>query len=210
MSVLDTKKIIMRVSVVTMIANFSLMALKLLAGIFGHSSALISDAVNSASDVICTVIVIIGVTISSKPIDDDHPYGHERLECVVSILLSVLLFGTGLAIGYTGVEKLIDGSYMQTEKPNALAIAAVAVTIAVKETLYWYTIKKAKSIDSVSLKASAWDHRVDVFSSLGRPRRNHRRGCAAIPFSTSSPPSSSVCSLRAPPSISSARRSKNG
>ena len=167
MSVLDTKKIIMRVSVVTMIANFSLMALKLLAGIFGHSSALISDAVNSASDVICTVIVIIGVTISSKPIDDDHPYGHERLECVVSILLSVLLFGTGLAIGYTGVEKLIDGSYMQTEKPNALAIAAVAVTIAVKETLYWYTIKKAKSIDSVSLKASAWDHRVDVFSSLG-------------------------------------------
>ena len=167
MSVLDTKKIIMRVSVVTMIANFSLMALKLLAGIFGHSSALISDAVNSASDVICTVIVIIGVTISSKPIDDDHPYGHERLECVVSILLSVLLFGTGLAIGYMGVEKLIDGSYMQTEKPNALAIAAVAVTIAVKETLYWYTIKKAKSIDSVSLKASAWDHRVDVFSSLG-------------------------------------------
>ena len=155
MSVLDTKKIIMRVSVVTMIANFSLMALKLLAGIFGHSSALISDAVNSASDVICTVIV------------DDHPYGHERLECVVSILLSVLLFGTGLAIGYMGVEKLIDGSYMQTEKPNALAIAAVAVTIAVKETLYWYTIKKAKSIDSVSLKASAWDHRVDVFSSLG-------------------------------------------
>lgn len=163
----DTKKIAMNVSIVTLVINLSLTALKLLAGIFGHSTALISDAVNSASDVVCTVIVIIGVTISSKPLDEDHPYGHERLECVVSILLAVLLFGTGLFVGYNGIVSLIDGTYRQAEKPTALAIGAVAITIATKETLYWYTMRRAKQIDSVSLKASAWDHRSDVFSSIG-------------------------------------------
>lgn len=163
----DSKKIAMHVSIVTMAINLSLMAIKLIAGIFGHSAALISDAVNSASDVICTVIVIIGVTISSKPLDEDHPYGHERLECVVSILLAVLLFATGLFVGYGGIMSLIEGTYRQAEKPTVLAIGAVVITIAAKETLYWYTIRRAKQIDSVSLKASAWDHRADVFSSIG-------------------------------------------
>ncbi len=167
MNMPDTKKIAMNVSIVTLAINLSLTTLKLLAGIFGHSAALISDAVNSASDVVCTVIVIIGVTISSKPLDEDHPYGHERLECVVSILLAVLLFGTGLFVGYNGIVSLIDGTYRQAEKPTVLAIGAVAITIATKETLYWYTMRRAKQIDSVSLKASAWDHRSDVFSSIG-------------------------------------------
>ena len=100
----DLEKTAVRVSVVTIIINTLLSVFKLFAGIFGKSYALISDAVHSASDVFSTIIVLLGVKISAKKADKNHPFGHERFECVAAILLAVVLFATGAGIGYSGIK----------------------------------------------------------------------------------------------------------
>lgn len=161
------KKIALRVSVITIIVNFALTAFKFIAGILGNSSAMISDAVHSASDVISTVIVIIGVLLASKPTDNLHQYGHERLECVASIILAVILFGTGAIIGYNGTSSLITGSYKDITPPSIIALIAAIVSIVVKEGMFWYTYIASKKINSLSLKANAWHHRSDALSSIG-------------------------------------------
>ena len=163
----DIKKIALKVSVITIIVNIILTGFKLAAGFIGNSSAMISDAVHSASDVISTVVVMVGVVIASKPLDSKHPYGHERLECIAAIILSVLLFFTGGLIGYDGTVKLIDGSYSSIQQPTMLALIAAIVSIAVKEGMFWYTYFYAKKIRSLSLKADAWHHRSDALSSVG-------------------------------------------
>ena len=147
-----------RVSAVTMAVNILLSVFKLFAGIFARSGAMISDAVHSASDVFSTIIVIIGVKISSKKADDDHPYGHERLECVSAILLSGLLLATGILIGYSGVKSVFFGEISQIPVPGVLALTAA---------MYWYTRHYAKKLDSGALMADAWHHRSDALSSVG-------------------------------------------
>ena len=104
-----SKKIVMRVSGVTIAGNLVLSLLKLLAGILGHSGAMISDAVHSASDVFSTVVAVIGINISRKKSDKDHQYGHDRMECVAAIILAVILFATGIGIGINGLEQIIKG-----------------------------------------------------------------------------------------------------
>ncbi len=156
-----------RVSAVTMAVNILLSVFKLFAGIFARSGAMISDAVHSASDVFSTIIVIIGVKISSKKADDDHPYGHERLECVSAILLSGLLLATGILIGYSGVKSVFFGEISQIPVPGVLALTAAVISVAVKEAMYWYTRHYAKKLDSGALMADAWHHRSDALSSVG-------------------------------------------
>lgn len=156
-----------RVSSVTMAVNILLSVFKLFAGIFARSGAMISDAVHSASDVFSTIIVIIGVKISSKKADDDHPYGHERLECVSAILLSGLLLATGILIGYSGVKSVFFGEISQIPVPGVLALTAAVISVAVKEAMYWYTRHYAKKLDSGALMADAWHHRSDALSSVG-------------------------------------------
>lgn len=156
-----------RVSAVTMAVNILLSVFKLFAGIFARSGAMISDAVHSASDVFSTIIVIIGVKISSKKADDDHPYGHERLECVSAILLSGLLLETGILIGYSGVKSVFFGEISQIPIPGVLALTAAVISVAVKEAMYWYTRHYAKKLDSGALMADAWHHRSDALSSVG-------------------------------------------
>ncbi len=156
-----------RVSSVTMAVNILLSIFKLFAGIFARSGAMISDAVHSASDVFSTIIVIIGVKISSKKADDDHPYGHERLECVSAILLSGLLLATGILIGYSGVKSVFFGEISQIPVPGVLALTAAVISVAVKEAMYWYTRHYAKKLDSGALMADAWHHRSDALSSVG-------------------------------------------
>lgn len=156
-----------RVSAVTVIANAALSFFKLFAGIFARSGAMISDAVHSASDVFSTVVVIIGVKASSKQADEDHEYGHERLECVSAILLSALLFATGIAIGFSGIKKIFGGHISEIPVPGTLALVAAIVSIAVKEAMYWYTRAYAKKLDSGALMADAWHHRSDALSSVG-------------------------------------------
>lgn len=161
------KSIAMKVSAVSIIINIVLSLLKLLAGFIAHSGAMISDAVHSASDVFSTFIVIIGVHISNKKSDDEHQYGHERLECVASIILSVVLSATGIGIGLQGIEKILAGDYGKLQVPGMLALIAAIVSIMVKEWMYWYTRTAAKKINSSALMADAWHHRSDALSSIG-------------------------------------------
>ncbi len=163
----EAEKIAVKVSVITIIFNFILMAFKFVAGFLGHSLAMVSDAIHSASDVFSTIIVIIGVKISAKAADKDHEFGHERYECVAAILLSALLFATGIGIGYSGIKNIVDGSYKTAQTPDFLAMSAAVVSIVVKEAMFWYTYVAAKKINSGALKADAWHHRSDALSSVG-------------------------------------------
>jgi len=162
-----TEPVVMKVSRMSITVNLLLSFLKLAAGILAASGAMVSDAVHSASDVFSTVIVIIGVRISRKEADKEHPYGHERMECVAAIILSVILLFTGLGIGYTGMEKIIGGHYSSLTVPGLPALAAAVVSVAVKEWMYWYTRMYAKKIHSGALMADAWHHRSDALSSVG-------------------------------------------
>jgi cation diffusion facilitator family transporter len=167
MEIKDTEKIALEVSRNTIISNIILTIFKLFAGIYAKSSAMISDAVHSASDVLTTVIVIIGIKFSNKESDAEHQYGHERMECVAAIILAVLLCATGAGLGYAGVIKIINANYNKFIVPGKLAIIAAVVSIVIKELMYWYTKIYAKKIDSVALTADAWHHRSDAFSSIG-------------------------------------------
>lgn len=171
MQEVEQEKTAIKTSVITIIINALLSVFKLLAGIFSASFALISDAIHSASDVFSTIIVIIGVKIAAKRADKKHPFGHERFECVAAILLAAVLFATGAGIGYSGVNSLITGEYnnltVTFDVAGIMALVAAAVSIVVKEGMFWYTIKAAKKINSSALKADAWHHRSDAFSSIG-------------------------------------------
>ena len=161
------EKTAVRVSGVSIGVNLLLSVLKLLAGVIAKSGAMISDAVHSASDVVSSVIVIVGVKLAAKDSDRDHPYGHERFECVAAIVLSVILLVSGLFIGHEGVEKLLDWKNTPVVIPGLFALIAAAVSIAVKEGLYWFTRFYAKRLRSGALMADAWHHRSDALSSVG-------------------------------------------
>lgn len=162
----EFEKTAIRVSLVSVVWNLILSVFKLIAGFVAHSGAMISDAVHSASDVFSSIIVMIGVRISGKASDKDHPYGHERMECVAAIVLATVLAGTGLGIGYAAVKTLFDGEYA-SEIPGMLALIAAVVSILVKEAMFWYTRHYAKKIDSSAVMADAWHHRSDALSSVG-------------------------------------------
>ena len=156
-----------RVSAVSIAVNLILSVFKLFAGILASSGAMISDAVHSASDVFSTVIVIVGVAMSRKKSDADHQYGHERMECIASLLLAAVLALTGAGIGINGIKKITGGNYEALAVPGALALVAAVASIAVKEWMYWYTRAAAKKINSGALMADAWHHRSDALSSVG-------------------------------------------
>lgn len=160
-------KIINKVAIVTIVVNLVLAVGKFLAGIFGHSTAMISDAVHSSSDVLSTLIVLVGARIAVKNEDKDHNYGHDKFESIASILLAMLLFATALALGWTGIKSIADAAKGgEFVKPTLAALIAAIVSIVVKEGMYWYTIYYAKKLNSQALKADAWHHRSDAFSSV--------------------------------------------
>ena len=162
----NMEKIAMKVSIISIIANVVLAAFKLVAGILAHSSAMLSDAIHSASDVFSTFVVMIGIKIASKEPDEEHPYGHERMECVAAIILATILCITGLGIGKNALE-FITGNSSEVSVPGMLALIAAIVSIIVKEAMFWYTRHYAKKIDSGALMADAWHHRSDALSSIG-------------------------------------------
>ena len=155
-----------RVSLVSIAGNTALSLFKLLAGVLAHSGAMISDAVHSASDVLSSFIVIIGVKLAAREPDRDHPYGHERFECVAAIVLAVVLAATGVLIGARAVQSILSPEE-ETAAPGLLALIAAAFSIVVKELMYWYTRAHARRLNSAALMASAWDHRSDALSSVG-------------------------------------------
>lgn len=164
---MDNKKIANRVSIITIIGNILLAIIKFIAGIVGNSMAMISDGIHTLSDILTTVIAVVGIHIASKEDDNSHRYGHERFECIASILLSFLLFMTGFEIGLSGIKTIINGSYADIVMPGILAIVAAVISIIIKELMYQYTIRAAKKIESDALKADAWHHRSDAISSVG-------------------------------------------
>lgn len=157
----------MKVSWVSVAVNLILSLFKLVAGFIGHSGAMISDAVHSASDVFSTFIVMIGVSVSNKQSDKEHPYGHERMECVASIILAALLAVTGIGIGIGGIEKISMGNAGGIAVPGILPLIAAMVSIVAKEWMYWYTRGAALKVNSGALMADAWHHRSDSLSSVG-------------------------------------------
>lgn len=163
----SNRKIAMRVSVISIFVNLGLSVFKFIAGVLANSGAMISDAVHSASDVLSTFVVIIGVNISGQKADHEHQYGHDRLECVAAILLAVILFATGVGIGWSGIEKIMNAESHTLEIPGMLALVAALVSIVVKEWMYWFTRAAANKINSSALKADAWHHRSDALSSIG-------------------------------------------
>ena len=165
--VTELERTVMRVSTVSIAVNLLLSVMKLLAGVIASSSAMISDAVHSASDVFSTIIVMIGVHISEKEADDEHPYGHERLECVAAVILAVILAVTGGMIGVSGVKTIVSGAYGSLAVPGITALWAAVLSIVVKEWMYHYTVRAAGRVNSGALKADAWHHRSDALSSVG-------------------------------------------
>ena len=187
----------MAVSRNTIVINLLLSAGKFAAGFWGHSAAMVSDAVHSASDVLSTLVVMAGVRLSGRESDENHPYGHERLECVASILLAVMLCATGFLIGWGGIKKILGGTAAAAalnqavvgaaaqlpaavsavsqaaaspavlSVPGTVALWAAVISIVVKEAMYHYTKAAARKTDSDVLMADAWHHRSDALSSIG-------------------------------------------
>jgi len=163
----ENAKIVMRVSAKTMIANIILSVGKVTAGVIASSGAMVSDGIHSASDVLSTIVVMIGYKLSAKESDEHHQYGHERIECVAALILAGILCATGLIIGYEGVLKIIHASELNLAMPGILALIAAIASIVVKEGMYWYTRAAANKVNSGALMADAWHHRSDAMSSIG-------------------------------------------
>jgi len=159
------EQIAIRVARNSIIINILLSAFKLFAGIFANSAAMISDAIHSIADLFSTVVAIIGVKLAGKKADKEHPYGHERFESIASLVLATLVIITGVGIGWTGLQRILSGESITT--PGLLALVAAAVSIAVKEGVYWYVRRTAIKIDSSVLMADAWHSRTDGLSSIG-------------------------------------------
>jgi cation diffusion facilitator family transporter len=157
----------MKVSRVSILTNVLLAAVKMAAGLIARSGAMVSDALHSLSDVFSTIVVMIGVKLSGKDSDREHPYGHERMECVAAIVLAGMLLVTGVFVGYTGVRKIISARESAIAVPGMLALAAAVLSILVKEAMFHYTRHYAREVDSGALMADAWHHRSDALSSVG-------------------------------------------
>lgn len=144
--------------------NLFLTFIKVIAGIFGKSNAMIADGLHSASDIISSIGVLLGNYISSTPVDKEHNYGHEKAETLVSFLLSILLIVVSLGIGVQAVKSLLHID--DIKPPTVLPLIVAVISILVKEYQYRITIKIANKINSPALKADAWHHRSDALSSI--------------------------------------------
>lgn len=162
-------KLAYHISRKSMLINVLLCVVKGAAGFFIHSVSLLSDAVHSLTDIFSTLVVMIGLRLSNKPADDGHPYGHEKIECVIAFLLGLMLFVIGGVIGWEGIVKINAPAHAKesTALLNIFALAAAALSIAAKEWMYRFTIKCAKELHSPSMTADAWHHRSDALSSVG-------------------------------------------
>ena len=164
---MNEKKIVRQITSVGIAGNIVLVVFKLYAGITGKSDAMVSDAIHSLSDVFATFVAFIGVRISKKAPDSDHPYGHDRFECLASMLLGLILLCTGIMIGVSGVSSIISKEYILSSAPSIIALVAAIVSIITKESMFWYTRYYAKKLNSSAFMADAWHHRSDALSSVG-------------------------------------------
>ena len=154
---------IYKVTMVGSAGNIALLAFKFAAGVLGHSSAMIADAIHSLSDFITDVVLLAFVHMSAKPQDEDHDYGHGKYETFATLIIGLAIMAAATGIIISGVDKLVDWvGGRQLAAPGWLALAAALLSIVVKEVMYRYTVRRGKALDSPALV-----HRSDALSSIG-------------------------------------------
>lgn len=162
------ERAIYRVTWIGFAVNLALSAGKLAAGILGHSSAMVADAIHSASDFATDLVVLLFVRVSAKPRDDDHDYGHGKYETLATLLIGLALAGVGLELLWSGGRAIRDFTRgVLPAQPGAVALWAAVVSIVAKELLYRYTARIGRQVNSPSVVANAWHHRSDALSSAG-------------------------------------------
>ena len=165
---MDREKEICRVTLVGSIVNMTLTAFKFVAGIVGHSAAMVADAVHSLSDLLTDLAVIVFVRISSKPADRGHDYGHGKYETLATTLIGVTLLVVAGGIIFHAVGTIVDWCRgAELPKPGMLALWAALISIVLKELTFLYTVRKGRKLKSTALEANAWHHRSDALSSIG-------------------------------------------
>ena len=157
----------MQVSIVSIAVNAVLTLFKLFVGIAAQSGAMVSDAVHSASDVFSTLVVMGGINLAARQPDRDHPYGHERMECMAALILGMVLMLTGLGIGTEGLKHIMMATSEAAIIPGPIALWAAVISIFSKEAMFWYTRYYARLLNSAAFLADAWHHRSDALSSVG-------------------------------------------
>ena len=165
---MNREREIYKVTLVGSVGNAILLAFKFVAGIAGNSSAMIADAVHSLSDFVTDILVLVFVSISAKPQDQSHDYGHGKFETIASFLIALALMAAAMGIVVSGTMKFLswlDGNELKT--PGWIALWAALLSIAIKELLYQYTMHRARKLDSQVMVANAWHHRSDSLSSIG-------------------------------------------
>ena len=166
---MERDKKVYRVTLLGSVVNLLLLVFKFVAGVLGHSAAMIADAVHSLSDFVTDLIVIVFVKISSKPEDADHAYGHGKSETLASCIIGLALIVVGVMMGYNATVKIVDVVRNGTElaSPGIIALAAAVLSIVLKEWMFHITRKVAREVDSPAVEANAWHHRSDALSSVG-------------------------------------------
>ena len=165
---MSREKEIYKVTLIGSAGNAALLTFKFIAGVMGHSSAMIADAVHSLSDFVTDLLVLVFVSISAKPQDQSHDYGHGKFETIASFLIGLALVAAATGIVVSGATKLWDWwCGKQLESPGWIALWAALLSILIKELLYQYTARKGKALDSQVMVANAWHHRSDALSSIG-------------------------------------------
>ena len=144
-------------------ANLGLLVVKLIGGIFGHSQALIADAVHSLSDVIVAILVIVGLKVSLTPPDEDHHWGHGNIEFIVSAIIGTLLVCTAITITIVSMLSIIQGSIYN---PGIMAVWAAAISVVANEIMFRHSLCAGEQMDSPAMIANAWENRSDVYSSF--------------------------------------------
>jgi cation diffusion facilitator family transporter len=157
------EKIVRKVTWVGLILNLFLVAIKFIAGIYGRSQALVADAIHSLTDLTTDIAVIAGSHYWSRPPDENHPYGHRRLETLVTVFIGVALIAAGIGIGWRAISALQE---KHTAPPGWIAILAALVSIGCKESIYRWTAVTGRRVKSAALAANAWHHRTDAISSI--------------------------------------------
>lgn len=159
---------IYRVTIVGSVVNLLLLIFKFVAGIVGHSAAMVADAVHSLSDFVTDIVVILFVRLSGRPADEDHDYGHGKFETLATLFVSLVLLGVAVMLFVNGVVDIVSALHGEKlETPGLVALIAAATSIVIKEILYRYTVRCGKKLNSQVVVANAWHHRSDALSSIG-------------------------------------------
>jgi uncharacterized repeat protein (TIGR04076 family) len=165
---MEREKEVYKVTLLGSLINLALMVFKFLAGIFGHSAAMIADAIHSVSDFVTDIVVLAFVRVSHRPKDKSHDYGHGKFETLATTLIGVALFAVAVGIFVDGAKKIVFWANGGTlTQPGILALVAALVSIILKEAIFQYTKRKADELDSQAMRANAWHHRSDALSSIG-------------------------------------------